>query len=118
MERACGLQEKLGPILLVSSHVAHQCRLQLFLNCSKPTRKYTFEFRHQSWLIPQVYELLSNAGAAPASEPGAAGLLPDRPWTYIRMHRGRWGSYSDEELSTWAARFTGSLLKGLTCSCT
>lgn len=39
--------------------------LQPFLELLQtyPQQRYTFEFRHQSWLIPQVYELLSNAGA-------------------------------------------------------
>ena len=61
MERAGGLQEKLGPILFQFPHTWHLNveRLQSFLELLQtyPQQRYTFEFRHKSWLIPEVYEL-------------------------------------------------------------
>lgn len=36
------------------------------------------------------------------------------PWTYIRMHRGQFGTgYSDVELSTWATHISSFLEQGI-----
>lgn len=68
MERASGLQEKLGPILFQFPHTWHLNldRLQLFLNLLQhyPQQRYTLEFRHPSWLIPDVYRRMEQAGVA------------------------------------------------------
>ncbi|MBD2083669.1 DUF72 domain-containing protein [Coleofasciculus sp. FACHB-542] len=117
MERAGGLQEKLGPILFQFPHTwpLNIERLQPFLELlsSYPEQRYTFEFRHQSWLIPQVYELLERAGAAlclPVSPTVPLDIRLTAPCTYIRMHSGQWGvGYSDEELSTWASHIRSFL---------
>lgn len=54
MERVSGLQEKLGPILFQFPHTwpINIERLQSFLEllASYPKQRYTFEFRHSSWL--------------------------------------------------------------------
>lgn len=107
MERVSGLQEKLGPILFQFPHTwpINIERLQSFLKllASYPKQRYTFEFRHPSWLIPQVYELLKGAGAAlclPVSPTVPLEICSTAPWTYIRMHSGRSGiGYTDDELS-------------------
>lgn len=55
-----------------------------------PQQRYAFEFRHPSWLISQVYNLLERAGAALCLPPRPDVPLDTRltaPWTYIRMHR-------------------------------
>ncbi|BAY49073.1 hypothetical protein SAMD00079811_67020 [Scytonema sp. HK-05] len=112
MERVEGLQEKLGPILFQFPHTWHLNleRLQPFLELLQtyPQQRFTFEFRHSSWLIPQVYKLLENAGAAlclPVSPTVPLDVRLTAPWTYIRMHTGQYGvGYSDEELSIWANR--------------
>ncbi|MBW4574305.1 MAG: DUF72 domain-containing protein [Aphanothece sp. CMT-3BRIN-NPC111] len=117
MERATGLQEKLGPILFQFPHTwpVNIERLQSFLEllASYPHQRYTFEFRHQSWLIPQVYELLERAGAAlclPVSPTVPLDIRLTAPWTYIRMHSGQRGiGYSDEELSNWATHIRSFL---------
>lgn len=121
MERASGLQEKLGPILFQFPHTwpLNIDRLEAFLELLQtyPQQRYTFEFRHQSWLIPQVYQLLERAGAAlclPVSPTVPLDVCLSAPWTYIRMHSGQWGvGYSDEELSTWAARIRSFLQQGV-----
>jgi uncharacterized protein YecE (DUF72 family) len=121
MERASGLQEKLGPILFQFPHTwsLNSDRLQSFLEllASYPQQRYTFEFRHKSWLIPQVYELLEQAGAAlclPVSPTVPLDIRLTAPWTYIRMHSGQWGiGYSDEELSTWATHIRSFLQDGV-----
>jgi len=112
MERAEGLQEKLGPILFQFPHTWHLNleRLQSFLELLQTygQQRFTFEFRHSSWLIPQVYKLLENASAAlclPVSPTVPLDVRLTAPWTYIRMHTGQYGvGYSDEELSIWANR--------------
>ena len=112
MERVEGLQEKLGPILFQFPHTWHLNleRLQPFLELLQtyPQQRFTFEFRHSSWLIPQVYKLLENAGVAlclPVSPTVPLDVRLTAPWTYIRMHTGQYGvGYSDEELSIWANR--------------
>jgi len=121
MDRVSGLQEKLGPILFQFPHTwsINLERLQSFLEllASYPQQRYTFEFRHQSWLIPQVYQLLEGAGAAlclPVSPTVPLDVCLTASWTYIRMHSGQWGiGYSDEELSTWAAHIRSFLAQGI-----
>ena len=121
MERASGLQEKLGPILFQFPHTwPINCdRLQPFLELLQlyPQQRYTFEFRHNSWLVPQVYQLLERAGAAlcvPVSPTVPLDIRLTAPWTYIRMHSGQWGvGYSEQELSTWATRIRSFLQEGV-----
>jgi len=110
MERASGLQEKLGPILFQFPHTwqLNLERLEPFLELLQqyPQQRYTFEFRHPSWLIPSVYQALERVGAAlclPVSPTVPLDVCLTTSWTYIRMHSGQWGTgYSDEELLTWA----------------
>jgi len=76
-----------------------------------PPGRHCFEFRHESWFKPAVYDLLG--------EHGVALVIGDHPrwpfqqrkltsdWTLIRLHhghRGRRGNYSRAELETWARR--------------
>jgi uncharacterized protein YecE (DUF72 family) len=79
-----------------------------------PEGRHAFEFRHRSWFVSDVYELLRAYGAALAY-----GDHPERPWqplelttdwTFIRFHygsRGRRGNYSETELSEWASKLSG-----------
>ena len=103
---------KMGPVLwqLPETFRRDDERLAATLERVPPGR-HCFEFRHQSWFVPDVYELLRANGAALV-----IGDHPERPfqvheltaeWTYIRFHhgsRGRRGNYSDRELDTWARR--------------
>lgn len=120
MERASGLEEKLGPILFQFPHTWHINieRLQPFLELLQtyPQQRFTLEFRHQSWLIPEVYKLLERAGVAlclPVSPTVPLDVCLTTPWTYIRMHSGQWNvGYSDEELATWAERIRSFIAQG------
>jgi uncharacterized protein YecE (DUF72 family) len=103
---------KLGPVLwqLPETFRRDDGRLTAALERVPPGR-HCFEFRHESWFVPEVYGLLRAHGAALV-----IGDHPERPfqahelttdWTYIRFHygnRGRRGNYSDAELDTWARR--------------
>jgi uncharacterized protein YecE (DUF72 family) len=78
-----------------------------------PEGRHCFEFRHESWFKPAVYELLGSAGAAlvigdhPKWPFQARKLTTD--WTLVRLHhgrRGRRGNYSETELDEWARRLS------------
>ncbi|BAZ33331.1 hypothetical protein NIES4074_58410 [Cylindrospermum sp. NIES-4074] len=119
MDRASGLQEKQGPILFQFPHTwqINFQRLQPFLELltTYPQQRFTCEFRHPSWLIPQVYQLLERAGVAlclPVSPTLPLDICLTAPWTYIRMHSGQWGTgYSNEELSIWAELIRSFLMR-------
>jgi uncharacterized protein YecE (DUF72 family) len=76
-----------------------------------PEGRHCFEFRHESWFVPEVYDLLRRQAVALV-----IGDHPERPfqahelttdWTFIRFHyghRGRNGNYSKSELEEWAQR--------------
>jgi uncharacterized protein YecE (DUF72 family) len=76
-----------------------------------PPGRHCFEFRHPSWFVREIYELLGAHGAALV-----IGDTPQRPfqtheltadWTFVRFHygrRGRDGNYSERELDEWAER--------------
>jgi uncharacterized protein YecE (DUF72 family) len=112
MTAAQSLQEKLGPVLF---QFLRQWRVNLerldgllpLLEQYRPAR-FTFEFRHESWLTPAVYERLERAGCALCLPVGWSIPLDARltaPWTYIRMHGGESSNaFSDSELQVWADR--------------
>ena len=103
---------KLGPILwqLPGNFRRDDKRLGLALG-RLPAGRHCFEFRHESWFAPEVYELLRAHGVAlvigdhPERRFQAHELTAD--WTFIRFHygsRGRNGNYSERELEEWAQR--------------
>ena len=106
---------KLGPILWQLPENFHRDddRLANALEGLSPGR-HCFEFRHESWFMPDVYALLREHGAALV-----IGDSPKRPfqthemtadWTFVRFHqgaRGRRGNYSEAELEEWADRIGG-----------
>jgi uncharacterized protein YecE (DUF72 family) len=105
---------KFGPVLwqLPATFRRDDDRLATALAALPPGR-HCFEFRHASWFVDPVYDLLRRRGAAL--------VIGDRPevkkfqslelttdWTYVRFHygsRGRRGNYSERELEQWARRF-------------
>jgi uncharacterized protein YecE (DUF72 family) len=103
---------KLGPVLwqLPGWFARDDERLAGALALLPPGR-HAFEFRHPSWFVPSVTELLRRHGVALA-----VGDHPSRPFqaleltadfTFLRFHhgaRGRRGNYSRRELEAWAAR--------------
>jgi uncharacterized protein YecE (DUF72 family) len=76
-----------------------------------PDGRHCFEFRHESWFTPAVYERLRAHGVALV-----IGDHPERPFqsyeltadfTLVRFHhgtRGRRGNYSGSEIDSWARR--------------
>lgn len=112
MERASGLEEKLGPLLFQFPHTwpANRARLEGFLAALTPYagQRVALEFRHQSWLTPPIFALLERAGVAlclPVSPNVPLVARLTAPWTYVRFHAGRMGiGIGDDELREWAER--------------
>ncbi|MGZ8688508.1 MAG: DUF72 domain-containing protein [Gaiellaceae bacterium] len=106
---------KLGPVLwqLPGTFRRNDERLAEAL-AQLPPGRHCFEFRHESWFVDEVYELLRRHGVALV-----IGDTPERPfqayeltadWTFVRFHhghRGRGGNYSERELAGWADRIDG-----------
>jgi uncharacterized protein YecE (DUF72 family) len=103
---------KLGPVLWQLPERFHRDDERLSGALARlPRGRHCFEFRHPSWFVGDVYELLRAHGAALV-----VGDTPQRPfqtheltadWTFVRFHhghRGRRGNYAESELEEWAGR--------------
>jgi uncharacterized protein YecE (DUF72 family) len=104
---------KLGPILWQLPENFHRddARLAGALDALPKEWRHAFEFRHPSWFVDEVMQILREHGAALV-----IGDHPDRrfqtheltaDWTFIRLHhgsRGRRGNYSRTELEAWRRR--------------
>jgi uncharacterized protein YecE (DUF72 family) len=120
MSRAGILKEKLGPLLyqLPPSMHRNDERLESFLNILPRGLKHVIEFRHESWLVDEVFDILRryNTGLCVFDMPELTSpLLATADFAYIRFHGS--GSlysscYTDEELADWAKRIA-DLAKGL-----
>jgi uncharacterized protein YecE (DUF72 family) len=120
MDNAGGLEEKLGPVLFQFPRwwTLKLERLGEFFEAlqAHPGHRYAFEFRHASWLVPEVYALLERHDAA-LCLPLGWGLPVDvrltADWSYIRFHGGEHGvGFTESELQSWAERTRGFLARG------
>lgn len=109
---------RLGPVLWQLPENFHRDdgRLAGLLELidSVPPSQHTIEFRHPSWFVPEVMEMLRRHHVALT-----IGDHPARPfqtheataeWRFIRFHygaRGRAGNYSATEIGEWAGRIAG-----------
>ena len=114
LSRAKLLEEKLGPLLYQLPPNLHRNDrlLESFLSMLPGDLSHVFEFRHQSWLTPEVFDLLRRHGVG-----FCIFDMPDlttplevtADFAYVRFHGSTWmygGCYSDEELDSWAHRIT------------
>ncbi|MFB3915956.1 MAG: DUF72 domain-containing protein [Terriglobales bacterium] len=113
LPRAEVLCEKLGPILFQLPPLwrVNVDRLEEFLSIlTKRKRRYAFEFRNPTWLVPEIYRVLRRHNAAFCIYELAGFETPQEitaNWTYIRLHgpgNKYQGSYSTEQLRVWAKR--------------
>jgi len=102
---------KLGPILWQLPESFHRDDERLAETLAAlPRMRHCFEFRHASWFVPEVEELLRDHGAAlviadhPARGFQTRALTAE--WTYLRFHQGRAadGAYGRGALRAWADR--------------
>ena len=119
VDSALGLGDKLGPILFQLQATFHLDleRLERFVGMLPRDRRFTLEFRHDSWLVPAVFELLRAQRIALC--------IPDHPkmpksfeitsdFTYIRMHLPPRGlGYSRHSLQPWTDRILDWRRRGL-----
>jgi len=110
VDAALGLGEKLGPILFqlqATFHVDLE-RLERFIGMLPTEVRFTLEFRHDSWLVPAVFELLRSHRIAlciPDHPKMPRALEPTSDFTYIRMHLPPNGlGYGKHALQPWADR--------------
>lgn len=123
-DRVDRLERKLGPILfqLPPHWKLNLERLDEFLTELPRENRYAFEFRDESWLVREAFEVLRRFNAAFCIHDLANMQTPleiTADFTYIRFHgpgEAKYqGSYSKQELRDWAKRISGwrSELKGV-----
>ena len=113
LDEFVALARKLGPTLgpllyqLPPSLKLDLDRLEGFLKLIPKDMSNVFEFRNNSWYVPQTYSLLDRYGASfcvhdmPGSKTDRVAVGPN---AYVRFHGGEgkyWGRYSDEGLLSW-----------------
>lgn len=119
------LEEKLGPILfqLPPNFEYNFDRLEKFTSLLPRDKRFTFEFRHQSWFTAKVYSLFSkNNIALTISDTPSYPLVvkSTADFVYIRLHgreRLYASRYTDEQLKEWAARIKRWLSLGKDVYC-
>jgi len=80
-------------------------KLQAFLEVLPSSFRSAFEFRHPSWFVPEVYQLLEHHGAVLCihdSDEGCSPMVLTAPAVYVRLRRDH---YSDEAREEWRARW-------------
>ena len=112
-DAAVHLRSKLGPILfqLPPHWKADKERLEEFLKAMPKAYRYAFEFRDESWLVPEVFSLLRRYKVAHCLHDFADMKVPlevTTSFSYIRFHGPTsakyFGSYSAAQLREWAKR--------------
>jgi uncharacterized protein YecE (DUF72 family) len=110
VDAARGLGDKLGPILfqLQANFFLDLQRLERFVAMLPTDFRFTLEFRHDSWLVPAVFDLLRAHRIAlcipdHTKMPKSFEITSD--FTYIRMHLPPSGlGYGERALRPWAER--------------
>jgi uncharacterized protein YecE (DUF72 family) len=100
------LGAKLGPILfqLPPNLKKDFDRLSAFVGLLPPDRRYTIEFRHESWFTDDVYELLRSRDiplCIVEQEEFSAPVVATASWGYARLHRF---DYDAARLGEWAKK--------------
>jgi uncharacterized protein YecE (DUF72 family) len=115
MSRTTLLKDKLGPLLYQLPPGLHRddATLSAFLGKLPRELRHVIEFRHESWLAEEVFDMLRryNVGFCVFDMPKLdCPLLATADFVYIRFH-GRdslySGCYPDQELADWAGRIRG-----------
>jgi uncharacterized protein YecE (DUF72 family) len=105
LQNTAVLGDRLGPILfqLPPNMEKDVQRLRGFLGLLPPNRRFTIEFRHESWFDDAVFDALREHDIAMCvgeQEDFACPVQSTASWGYLRLHRL---DYGDESLGKWAA---------------
>lgn len=106
------LQNKIGPILfqLPPSFKMDKERLTEFMAQLSADFSYVFEFRHDSWFVEEIYDLLSKNNIALCISDLKGKLSPEiitASFTYIRLHGPKnayKGFYGLSKLRNWKSK--------------
>ena len=103
------LANRLGPILfqLPPNLKRDVPRLRTFLETLPRDRRFTIEFRHESWFDDEVYDALRERDVAlcVTEQPEfASPFVSTSSWGYVRLHRL---DYDEPALAQWAKRIAG-----------
>jgi uncharacterized protein YecE (DUF72 family) len=106
LQNTAVLGDRLGPILfqLPPNMERDTQRLRGFLGLLPPNRRFTIEFRHESWFDDQVFAALREHDVAMCVAEQADFACPVQPtasWGYVRLHRL---DYDAASLGAWASR--------------
>jgi uncharacterized protein YecE (DUF72 family) len=116
VERASHLGAKLGPVLLQLPPTLGVERMRLARTLDRFARHHVrvaVEFRHPSWYVEDVFDLLRDHDAALVWADRLSQRSPlvrTASWTFVRLHEGAatpWPRYGDAALTSWAHRLTG-----------
>lgn len=113
------LKSKIGPILfqLPPSFKMNKERLEEFTCLLDSNFEYVFEFRHPSWFVDEIYELLSEKEIALCITDLNGELSPEEitsHFTYIRLHgpkKAYQGTYGVQKLKWWKKKIEGWAIK-------
>jgi uncharacterized protein YecE (DUF72 family) len=111
-DEAAGLKQVLGPVLyqLPGNFPINLERFERFLAALPRRQQHVVEFRHTSWYVQEVYDLMERRRVALCLHDKAGSEINGPfvgPFVYVRFHgtSGHYtGSYSEEALAAWAAR--------------
>ncbi len=106
------LKPKLGAVLfqLPPSLQMERGLLESFFEILPRGYRFVMEFRHESWLCDDIFNLMKSYNVALCINDFEKRRMPMRvtaDFSYVRLHgpTGRYGgSYSDEELGEWAKK--------------
>ena len=106
LKNTTSLGSKLGPILfqLPPNLKKDADRLRAFLATLPSDRRFTIEFRHETWFDDEVYDALRARDIAMCviEQPEfASPLVATASWGYARLHRF---DYDEGALAEWAKR--------------
>jgi uncharacterized protein YecE (DUF72 family) len=104
LKNTAALGTKLGPILFqLPPHLKKDIeRLRTFLALLPAERRFTIEFRHESWFDDEVYDALRARDVAMCviEQPEfSSPVVSTASWGYLRLHRF---DYDQPMLETWA----------------
>ena len=104
MKNTASLGNRLGPILfqLPPNLKKDFDRLRVFLDTLPLDRRFTIEFRHESWFSDEVFDALRARDIAMCvtEQPEfASPVVSTASWGYARLHKL---DYDDASLSEWA----------------
>jgi uncharacterized protein YecE (DUF72 family) len=105
--------DRLGPVLfqLPATAPFEEGRIERILALAPPQWQIAFQFRHPSWHVGSVGDLIERRGAALVHGDGeeCPGLLGRGRFIYLRLRRD---AYSRQRLAAWSRRIRAFLADG------